>query len=159
MDLVYVGKIVGTHGIKGEIKIKSDFEKKESVFVIGNPIIIDTEEHIIKSYRVHKGLDMITIDEYNNINDVLIYVGKNVYVSRDSLNLLQNEYLLGDLIGLNVIYNNISYGTVSDYSSGINPLLCIKYDKDYYIPINSEYIKSVNLEKREIEVNNIEGLI
>ena len=43
MDLVYVGKIVNTHGIKGELRIKSDFEKKDLVFKVGGKIIIDKE--------------------------------------------------------------------------------------------------------------------
>ena len=159
MDLVYVGKIVGTHGIKGELKIKSDFERKEEVFKVGNVILIENKEHIIKSYRYHKVFDMITIDEYDNINDVLSFVGKNVYVSRDLLKLSDEDYLLSDLIGLNVICNNINYGTVLDYSNNANPLLSIDYNKKYYIPINSNYIKSVDLEKKEIIVDNIEGLI
>lgn len=159
MDLVYVGKIVNTHGIKGELRIRSNFEKKELVFKVGNKIIIDKEEHIIRTYRYHKIFDMITIDEYNNINDVLCYVGKNVYVSRDSLELKDTDYLLSDLIGLNVVFNDTVYGIVKDYSNDLNPLLKIEYDKNYYIPINSNYIKSVNLENKEIIVEDIEGLI
>lgn len=159
MDLVYVGKIVNTHGIKGELRIKSDFERKDLVFKVGNKIIIDNEEHVIRSYRYHKIFDMITIDEYDNINDVLKYVGKNVYVSRLSLKLKTSEYLLSDLIGLNVVSNDMVYGIVKDYSNDINPLLKIEFDKNYYIPINSNYIKSVDLDKKVIIVDNIEGLI
>ena len=87
MDLVYVGKIVNTHGIKGELRILSDFEKKELVFKVNNNIIIDDEEHTIRTYRKHKVFDMITIDDYDNINQVLCYVGKSVYVSRYSMKL------------------------------------------------------------------------
>ena len=159
MDLVYVGKIVNTHGIKGELRIKSDFEKKELVFKVGNKIIIDKEEHTIRSYRFHKIFDMITIDEYNNINDVLCFVGKNVYVSRDSLKLNSSDYLLSDLIGLDVVFKDTVYGVVRDYTNDLNPLLSIEYDKNYYIPINSNYIKSVNLEEKRIYVEDIEGLI
>ena len=159
MDLVYVGKIVNTHGIKGELRIRSDFEKKELVFKVGNKIIIDKEEHTIRSYRFHKIFDMITIDEYDNINEVLCYVGKNVYVSRDSLKLNDSDYLLSDLIGLNVVFNDTVYGIVKDYSNDINPLLQIEYDKNYFIPINSNYIKFVDLENKRIIVQDIEGLI
>ena len=102
---------------------------------------------------------MITIDEYDNINDVLCYVGKNVYVSRISLNLKKSEYLLSDLIGLNVVSGDTVYGIVSDYSNDINPLLKIDFDKNYYIPLKANYIKSVDLEKKVIIVENIEGLI
>ena len=159
MDLVYVGKIVNTHGIKGELRIRSDFEKKELVFKVGNKIIIDKEEHIIRTYRYHKIFDMITIDEYDNINDVLEFVGKNVYVSRDSLKLTNQEYLLSDLIGLSVVFNDTIYGIVKDYSNDLNPLLKIEYDKNYYIPINGDYIKNVDLINKKIFVENIEGLI
>ena len=159
MDLVYVGKIVNTHGIKGELRIRSDFEKKELVFKVGNKIIIENKEHIIRSYRFHKIFDMITIDEYDNINDVLCFVGKNVYVSRDSLKLNDSDYLLSDLIGLNVIFNDTVYGIVKDYSNDSNPLLQIEFDKIYYIPINSNFIKNVDLVNKNIIVENIEGLI
>ena len=159
MDLVYVGKIVNTHGIKGELRIRSDFEKKELVFYPGNKIIIEDEEHTIRTYRYHKIFDMITIDELDNINDVLCYLGKKVYVSRDSLKLKDKEYLLSDLVGLNVVFNDTVYGIVKDYSSDINPLIKVEYEKNYYIPINSEYIKTVDLENKKIIVENIEGLI
>ena len=159
MDLVYVGKIVNTHGIKGELRIKSDFEKKDLVFKVGGKIIIDKEEHIIRSYRVHKVFDMITIDELDNINDVLCYVGKNVYDSRDSLKLSKKDYLLSDLIGLNVVFNDKVYGIVKDYSNDVNPLLQIEYDTNYFIPINSNYIIDVDLENKKIIVDDILGLI
>lgn len=159
MDLVYVGKIIGTHGIKGELKIKSDFERKDLVFKVGGKVIIDNREYTIRSYRYHKIFDMITIDEYDNINDVLCYVGKNVYVSRISLNLKKSEYLLSDLIGLNIVSGDTVYGIVSDYSNDINPLLKIDFDKNYYIPLKANYIKSVDLDKKVIIVEDIEGLI
>jgi len=159
MDLVYIGRIVNTHGIKGELRIKSDFEKKELVFKAGNKIIIEREEHTIRTYRYHKIFDMITIDEFDNINDVLGFVGKNVYVSRDSLKLKENDYLLSDLIGLNVVFKDTVYGIVKDYSIDSNPLLKVEYNKIYYIPINSNFIKNVNLEKKQLIVENIEGLI
>ncbi len=159
MDLVYVGVIVGTHGIKGELKIKSDFEKKELVFKVGRKIIIDNKEYTIRSYRYHKIFDMITIDNFDNINDVLCYVGKKVYVSRISLDLKKSEYLLSDLIGLNVVSGNTVYGIVTDYSNDINPLLKVDFDKNYYIPLKANYIKSVDLDKKIIIVEDIEGLI
>lgn len=159
MDLVYVGKIVNTHGIKGELKIFSDFEKKELVFKIGNKLIIDKEEHTIRTYRYHKIFDMVTLDDYDNINDVLCFVGKNVYVSRVSLKLSNKDYLLSDLIGLSVVFNDTVYGIVKDYSNDLNPLLQIEYEKNYYIPIKGNYIKNVDLINKEIVVENIEGLI
>ena len=68
MDKVYVGKIVSTHGIKGEIRILSNFQFKSKVFVVGKKIIIDDKDYVIKSYRHHKNFEMVTLNEYNDIN-------------------------------------------------------------------------------------------
>ena len=59
MKEVYIGKIVSTHGIKGEIKIISDFEYKDKVFVVGKKLIVDHKDYLIKSYRKHKSFDMV----------------------------------------------------------------------------------------------------
>ena len=48
---VYLGKIVSTHGIKGELRIISDFEYKDKAFKVGTHLIIDDEKYLIKSYR------------------------------------------------------------------------------------------------------------
>ena len=60
MQKVYVGKVVGTHGIKGEIRIISDFQFKDKVFVVGNSLVINDKDYVIRSYRKHKNFDMVT---------------------------------------------------------------------------------------------------
>ena len=54
MNNIYVGTITGCHGIKGELKILSDFEYKERVFTKGFSLIIDGIIHKITSVRIHK---------------------------------------------------------------------------------------------------------
>ncbi len=93
MDYIYIGKIVSTHGIKGEIRLISDFEYKELVFKVGTPIYIgnDKKRNIINSYRHHKNYDMITMEGYNNINDVLQFKNQKVYVLKNEINDLNNK--------------------------------------------------------------------
>ena len=74
--MIYIGKIVNTHGIKGELRILSNFSSKNKVFIPQMPIYIDNQKEIINSYRHHKMFDMITLKNYNNINEVLKYKGK-----------------------------------------------------------------------------------
>ena len=162
MNYVYIGKIVNTHGIKGEIRILSNFDKKELVFKKGFKIYIGNnyEEKTINTYRIHKNYDMVTLIGINNINDVLKYKGLKVYINRNDLNLNNNDYLIDDLLNLNIMFNNNNYGVVTNiYDNNGNTLLEIKYNKNYYIPLNSNYIKKVNIEKRTIEVNDIKDLI
>lgn len=147
MEKVFVGKIVNTHGIKGEFRIKSDFEMKSRVFVIGKNIYINNTMYEISSYRVHKNYDMITVKGLENINDVIPFKGKNLYVDRESLSLDEDEYILSDLIDARVCLNDMVLGVVSDYTNDANPLLSVKGDKDFYIPLKGNYI--VKFDKRE----------
>ena len=79
-EYIYIGKIVNTHGIKGEVRILSNFEYKDKVFLENRRIYIGEEhiEEIVNTYRHHKIFDMITMKGYNNINQVLKYMNKNV---------------------------------------------------------------------------------
>ena len=86
---IYIGKIVNTHGIKGELRILSNFDKKDKVFIPSTEILIGKEKisETINTYRHHKEFEMITLKGYSNINDVLKYKGKPVYIKRQNLNL------------------------------------------------------------------------
>ena len=162
MDYVYVGKIVNTHGIKGELRIRSDFDKKNLVFKPGITLYVGegyVPEEIV-TYRVHKEFDMVTFKGYDNINQVLNYLKLNVYVKREDLNLNNEDYLLQDLIGLNVIEDGEMLGKVEDIVyNGSNILLSILAEKNFYIPKNGDFIKKVNLEEGTIETENAKGLI
>lgn len=160
-DYVYIGKIVGTHGIKGEIRIISNFDKKDKAFIVDMPIYIGNEKlkETINSYRTHKNYDMITLKGIDNINDVLKYKNNKVYVKRSDLKL-NEEYLLDDLIGMKVICNNEEYGIVEDiYDNNGNVLLQISFEKNYYIPYNRRYIKKVDVNSKTIEVDSVKDLI
>lgn len=162
MDYVYIGKIVKTHGIKGELRIKSDFDKKSLVFKSGFTLYLGegyVPEKIV-THRVHKDFDMVTFEGYNNINQVLNYLKLNVYVKREDLNLDNDDYLLQDLVGLNVLEDGEILGKVVDIVyNGSNILLSVSANKNFYIPKNGEFIKKVDLDKKEIEVQGAKGLI
>ncbi len=162
MEYVYIGKIVNTHGIKGELRIRSDFEQKDKIFKKGFVLYVG-EGHIpeeIVTYRRHKVFDMVTFKGYDNINQVLNYLKMNVYVKREDLNLGKDDYLLEDLINLEVFENGELFGKVTDIVyNGSNILLSVAGTKDFYIPYNEHYIKNVNLEEKKIEVVGAKGLI
>lgn len=161
-DYVYIGKIVDTHGIKGELRILSSFERKDIVFISGNKLYLgdELEEKIISSYRHHKNFEMVVFEGTNNINEVLKYLKKSVYFKRDDLKLNDEEYLIEDLIDYNVIENNILIGKVKDivYNNS-NILLSIDGTKNFYIPLNSNYVLKVNTKNKEIIVENTKGLM
>ena len=158
-NLVFLGYITGTHGIKGELKVKSDFEYKNRVFNKGFNIIIDDEKHTITSYRPHKQFDLITIDNVLDINDIYKYVGKDIFITKEDLKLNTNEYLYQDLVGLKIIENNKEYGCVKEIRTSNIILLKIDGEKEFYIPFIDEYIKKVDLENKSIYTKGVEELI
>ena len=161
-EYIYVGKIVNTHGIKGEIRIISDFEMKDKVFIKGMPIYIGRkkEKEIINSYRHHKNFEMITMDGYYDINQVLRYKGLYVYVKKDDLHLEDGEYLETDLIDLIVVVDNQEKGIITDIrDSGHNKFLVINNkDKEVFIPYQKEFIGNIDFINKRIEIKPIKGM-
>jgi len=158
MDKIYIGKIVSTHGIKGELKILSDFDYKDKVFVVGKKIIIDDKEYTIKSYRVHKNFDMVTLDDYKDINEVLFLLKKNVYVSKDELSFNDNEILDEDLITYKVLTNTGKVGIIKEIfkASETNKIIRVLFDKEVLIPYS--FIKKIDKSNKEIIVELIDGM-
>lgn len=160
MSYILIGKVVGTHGIKGEVKIRSDFSLKNEIFIKGKTLYLGPEKAavLINSYRYHKIYDMVTLDGYNNINDVLEFKGKNVFALKEDLN--NNDYILEDLIGFIVIENNQEIGQVQDIiKNKANTLLQVNGNKSFYIPFCDEYVKKIDSNNKEIIVKNVEGLM
>ena len=160
MNKVYIGKIVSTHGIKGELKILSDFPYKDKVFVVGNKIIIDNEDYEIKSYRVHKNFDMVTLNDYKDINEVLFLLKKEVYFDKDKLSLNDNEILDEDLIKYNVLTKDGKKVIIKEIfmASPDNKILRVEFDHEVLIPVNSPMIVEINKENKELIVELIEGM-
>lgn len=156
MEKIVIGKYVSTHGIKGEIRIKSNFKYKDKVFVIGNNIFIGDREFIINSYRVHKEYDMITLKGINNINEILNLKGSLVYIDKDNLKLKSDEYLDSDLIGLDVYIENDLKGKVLDinYLTKDKKLLVVN---NKLVPF--ELIKKIDFNCRKIEIEKVDGLL
>ena len=158
MNKIKIGVIVNTHGIKGEIRIISNFDYKDRVFKINNILYTDENEELkINSYRKHKNYDMITFNNINDIKDVLKYKGKNVYFDKDKLELNDNEYLDEDLIGLDVYFNNSLIGKLNNIELNGNRKLFVINDK--LIPYNDNFIDNIDLINNKIVLKNIEGLI
>lgn len=160
MEYIYLGKIVNTHGIKGEVRIISDFRYKSRVFVKGFTIYIGKkkDKEVIDSYRVHKNYDMIVMKEYANINEVLKYKGEAVYIKKDDLKLERGEVLDEDLIGMKVLMNGEEKGKVSKVLREKQDRLVVVNDRGkYYIPYVKGVVKEINL-KEGIILEDISGL-
>lgn len=159
MEYVCIGKLVNTHGIKGEVKLLSNFEYKDKAFVVGMNFYIgeDKEKVTVNSYRHHKVFDMVTFKEYNYINDVLKFKNKLVYVLKPDLALDNNSILDRDYIGMNAYYEGVLVGKVNDIINNNGYKLMLIGTK--FVPFNKEFISSVSVTKNELILKNVEGLL
>lgn len=156
MKFINIGKIVNTHGIKGELRILSDFKYKDKVFKKDFKFYIgkDKEELIVNSYRHHKIFDMVTFNDLNDINLVLKYKGKEVYINEEDLDL-DGEIYIDNLIGYKVVVGDKDIGVVTDVMHmKANDILKVN---DILIPYVKEFI--LKIEDNTIYVKDVGGLI
>ena len=159
-EMIYIGKTVSTFGIKGELKVISDFEYCDKAYKVGNKVLINNIEHIISSIRYHKNYVLLKIDNLNNINDILKYVGFNIYIKRIDLGLKESEYLYKDLINSEVIDDdNTKLGKIIEVLNGNNVLIKVKGSKEFLIPLIDNYISKFDLNKKILYTKNAKELI
>jgi len=166
MDYVRIGQVVNTFGIKGELKVRSFSDFDDERFAIGNKVFLNNNDEyiteIIKSYHIHKNMVLISFEGKQNINDVIEYVGYQVYILKSSRSKLEkNEYYFDELVGLSVIIDEKNIGTVIEVMDmPASPVLRVKTEeKIILIPFVAAFIEDVQLLEKKIIVNYIEGLI
>lgn len=160
MEYLYIGKLVNTHGIKGEVRLLSNFRHKDKVFVKDFKFYVgkDKKEYIVETYRKHKNFDMVLFKDNHDINLIEHLKGSLVYINKDDLKLDKNTYLSIDLIGFNVIINDKLIGAITDVlDTPANEVLIL--DNGVMIPYVDAFIKSVDISKKEVVVNDVKGLL
>ena len=162
MDEVFVGKLVNTRGLKGEVKVISNFERPDDVFKVGNFVYINNRRSTIDHVSKVKNFILLHFEGINDINEIEFLKGSEIYVIRDSIiDEDSNDYLYSDLIGFKVKCKNQDAGEITDFiNNEVNPLLeANRNGKTYFIPVNSNMIDSVNLEEETVTLIDIgEGL-
>ena len=161
MEKIHVGKITSTHGIKGELRILSNFEYPNKAFLKDTHLIIDNNIYKITSYRVHKNYHMVTLLGFDDINEVLFLKGKDVYKDKEELNLENTEVLDDDLKNFKVFTTDEKIGTIKEIflASRDNKILRIEIEgREVWIPKNSPFIKKIDVDKKIIEIELIEGM-
>lgn len=166
MDKIKIGKIVGTHGLKGEVKIRSNSDFSEERFKKGNFLIVRYQENDIEleivSSRVHKSNYLISFKDNQDINLVEKFIGSFVYGFKDKELLDDDEYFYDDLIGLEVSSTDgkMIGAVTSIYDNGRHDILNIDHNgKNVAIPYVDAFIKSVDMDNKVITVELIKGLI
>lgn len=162
-----IGKIVNTHGIRGEVKVKriSDFEER---FTSGEKVYLETETELIPltiaAHRVHKGFDLIQFEEFNNINDVEKYKGMMLQIKETQLTeLTEHEFYYYEIIGCEVFtLDGELVGKVKEIlAPGANDVWVVqrKGKKDALIPYIGQVVKEIDVQNKKVRIEPMEGLL
>lgn len=155
MKYIFIGRIVNTHALKGEVRIVSDFEFKDRIFKENTLLYIgeNKDKEIIKTYRKHKQFDMVKFKGIDYINDVLKYKGSKVYIDESILNLKDDEILISELINMDVYNDNKYVGKITEYrSDNGNNMLRVN---NKLIPYNKDFITKIDKENKSIYFHDI----
>lgn len=164
MEFIEVAKIINVHGIKGTVKIYSltsniDRFKDDCKFYIDKKIPVT-----VKSVReLSSELALLTFNEYDNINQVLEFKNKGLFVEESNLlELPEDEYYIYKLIGMDVYDQNNKF--IGKLKNVLTTLANDVYEIDYngrsvYIPAVKEFVKVVDIEKSLMKVNIIDGML
>mgnify|MGYP004462761617 FL=1 len=157
MDRIYVGTIVSTHGIKGEMRIISKLEQslKEKVFKVGNSILINDKEYKLRSYRRHKNYDMVLLDDFNNINDVLFLMKQKVYIDSKYIELSAKENFELNYKEYEVITSDKQKGVVKaleETGNNYKIMRVVVNNKEELVPYNEHFLKKIDSSKKQVEI-------
>ena len=168
-----IGKIISVHGIKGELKIfpttddMKRFDRLSKFYIVSSDDASDDDfEDLLffekESVKYLKNTVVLKIKSIDTIDLATRYIGKNLYVDRnEAVELSSNEYYVMDLIGMNAFCDGKLVGKVLDVmKTKANDILVISFnDKEVLVPMVSDYIEKVDLEKELINFRELEGLL
>lgn len=165
-DMLQVGVITQTHGIKGEVKVfpttddAQRFKKLKKVTLDNGK---ERRELEITSVKFFKNLVILKFKGIDDINEVEKYKKAALFVTRvDAVPLGENEYFIADLIGLKVVSDEgEELGTLDDVlQTGANDVYVVKNDKgeEILVPAIKDCVKSVDIEGGEIILHLLPGL-
>lgn len=165
-DLLRIGVISSTHGIRGEVKVfpttdyPEQFEELASVFLDTGKELLELE---LQKVRYFKNMVIVKFRDYDNINDIEPYKGKDLLITREqAVPLEEGEFFIADILGSRVVTEEgRELGVLDDVlETGANDVFVVKKPdgKELLLPYIEECILAVDVDEKLITVHMMEGL-
>lgn len=169
MKPIRIGTIINTHGLKGEVKIRSTSDFDAERYAKGKTVYIETKEgmkpFICATYRVHKGFPLVSFKDFQDINLIEQYKTCGVYAdAEDRPSLKKGEYYQADLIGLKAIDeegNELGKVIAVEPTAGAQNNLRIEQEsgKTFLVPFVPVFIKKVDQKTGILTIHMEAGLL
>lgn len=165
--IVLIGKIQATQGIRGQLRVIPFAGDASSISKLENVMIKSPtgamEQFPVVSAKAHGKRVILTLKPFDNINQVLHLVGREIYADRGALpELPSDEYYWSDLLGLQVVTEEgEALGELVDIiETGSNDVYVVKLDgREVLIPALEDVVLSVDLDASRMTVSLPEGLL
>ncbi len=163
-EFLETGKIVGTHGIRGVLRVQGWCDSAEFLQQF-KYIYIDingNNKYEIKSVQPHGNIVLMTLKGVDTIEKAEALRNKVIYIARKDAKLPDDRYFIADLIGC--VVTDATTGTVlgelSDVSeTGANDVWHIKKDgKEYLVPAIDEVVVSVDVINNSVVIRPLKGI-
>lgn len=166
MNLLEVGKIVNTHGLRGEVKVvpwtdyPEVFEDIETVYIKKKT---EYERLDIAGLKYQKNNLIVRFSQLKDINEAEKYKNQVLYAERDALGELpEGVYYIADLIGLEVVKEDgEKVGVINDvFNTGSSDIYDVKREgkKNMLIPVIDDVVIDIDIENGKVTVRMMEGL-
>lgn len=166
-DMLKVGVITTTHGVRGEVKVFPTTDDAGR-FAELDYVFLDTGKELrkleIANVKFFKNLAILKFDGIDNINDIEIYKGRELWIPREEAQELgENEYYIADLIGMKVVLEDGSdFGTLKDVmETGANDVYVVVTGdgREVLLPAIKDCILKVDVENSLMTVHLMKGLL
>ena len=157
-EFLEAGRVVNTHGIRGEIKI-SPWADGPSFLTRFRTLYLDGKPYEAESCRVHKEMVLAKLRGVDTVEAAQALRGKVVTVRHDEAEAPEGSVFIADLIGLPVEADGREIGRIEDVMKmPANDVYVVRGEHEYLIPAVSEFLEAVDLEAGVVRVRLIEGM-
>ena len=165
-DLLKVGVITTTHGVRGEVMVypTTDAERFPDLEYVFLDTGREKKQLYIQNVKFFKNLVILKFKNIDNINDIEKYKGKELWIPREEAqDLEEDEYYIADLSGMKVVTEDgTSVGILKDVmETGANDVYVVQdaQGKELLLPAIHQCILDVDIEKNIMTVHLMKGLV
>jgi len=161
-----IGRVVGTHGVRGEIKVLT-FNPDSEAIVPGILLFLsgDAEPRtaVVRSVRPHQRFLLVTLDKCQSMNEAEAVVGRDIAVESSALPPLDpDEIYHFELVGMNVVtVDGSALGRIVEVlTTGANDVCSVRGSgREYLIPMIADVIRSIDRDSRTMVIEPLPGLL
>ena len=161
LEYVDIGRIVNTHGVRGELKL-NPFDLEPELLCRCKTAYIDGAPLPLTAARVHKGCLLFRLKGVEDMDAALAYKGKTVTVRREELNLPADMLLPAELIGMDVVddADGAPLGRLADVLAYPgHDVYVVRGKKEFMVPAVPAFIAGVDPQANTMRIHVWEGLI